>query len=213
MKRISFLLSIILFFIAANAQSELKPVSDADLVAIKNAIREKNTQIKTIICPFVQTKKMEMLKENMVSKGIMYFKKATQFRWEYTGENPFVFVQNGEKYYKQVNGKVVEVKDNSTRMFQEMSKMVIASMNGEIFEDTKKFKIDFQENNSMVVVNLTPIQKGMQNFMSKIKLYFNKNTYLISKIEIFEKGNDTTTILFENVKVNQMVNDSLFELK
>jgi outer membrane lipoprotein carrier protein len=213
MKKIFLLLTLITFFLIPFAQTDFKPVSATDLITIKNAIKEKNGQIKTMISPFVQTKKMEMLKEDMVLKGIMYFKKTNKFRWEYTEDNPFVFVQNGEKYYSQTNGKVVEIKDNSARMFQEMSTMVSASMNGEILDDTKRFKTDFLENNKMVLVSLTPTQKGMQNYMSKIVLYFSKSTYLVSKIEISERGNDFTLIQFENVKVNQTVSDNLFELK
>jgi len=143
----------------------------------------------------------------------MYFNKNNRFRWEYTGENPFVFVQNGDKYFTKMNGKVTEIKDNSARLFQEISKLVISSINGDILENTKKFKTDFFENNNSVMVNLTPTQKSMQNFISKIQLFFSKNSFLVTKIEIFEGGDDTTTIQFENVKVNQTLPQDIFELK
>jgi len=53
----------------------------------------------------------------------------------------------------------------------------------------------------------------MQNFMSKIRLFFDKTTYLVTKIEIYESGNDMTIIQFENIKLNQPINDELFMLK
>jgi len=213
MKKIILILAAVAVSLAASAQPDFKPISEPELTIIKNNIKAKNTEIQTLICPFVQTKKMAVLKENTVTKGIMYFAKPNRFRWEYIGENPFIFVQNGGKYFTKANGKVTEIKDNSARLFQEISRLVISSINGEILENNKRFKIEFQENNSMVVVNLTPTQKAMQNFMSKIKLYFNKATYLVSKIEIYESGNDVTIIQFENVKVNQTINDDIFILK
>jgi outer membrane lipoprotein-sorting protein len=207
------LLTLLFLLFTAFAQTDLKPASEPDLAIIKNNIKAKNAEIETLICPFVQTKKMAVLKENAVNKGMMYFKKTNKFRWEYTDENPFIFVQNGDKYYTKINGKVTEIKDNSARMFQEISRLVISSINGEILENTKKFKTDFQENNSFVAVSLTPTQKAMQNFMSKIKIYFSKTTWLVTKIEIYESGDDTTTIQLENVKVNQIVNEDIFILK
>jgi len=213
MKKLILTLTAFALLVTLAAQNDFKPVTEVELITVKNKIKEKNAEIQTLICPFVQTKKMAVLKENAISKGIMYFTKPNKFRWEYTDDNPFIFVQNSEKYYTKINDKVTEIKDNSARLFQEISKLVISSINGDILENTKKFKTDFQENNAMVVVNLTPTQKAMQNFMSNIKLYFSKTTYLVTKIEIYESGNDTTIIQFENVKVNQKINDNLFELK
>jgi outer membrane lipoprotein-sorting protein len=213
MKKLLFALAALALVITLAAQNDLKPVSETDILSIKNKIKEKNIEINTLICPFVQTKKMAVLKENVETKGLMCFAKPNQFRWEYTGENPFVFVQNGEKYYTKMNGKVTEVKDNSARLFQEISKLVISSINGDILENTKKFKTDFFENSNVVVVNLTPTSKSMQNFISKIQLYFSKNSFLVTTIEIYEGGEDTTTIQFENVKVNEMLPLRLFELR
>ena len=213
MKKTLLIFGCIIFFLTASAQIDFNPISEPDLIKIKNSIKAKNAEIQTLICPFIQTKKMAVLKEDAITKGIMYFAKPNRFRWEYTGENPFVFVQNDGKYFTKINGKVTEIKDNSARLFQEISNLVIASMSGEILENTKKFKTEFQENNSVVVVNLTPIPKAMQNFMSKIRLFFDKTTYLVTKIEIHENGGDLTIIQFENVKVNQPINDDIFILK
>jgi outer membrane lipoprotein-sorting protein len=213
MEKTPFLLTFILFLFTTAAQNNGNPISGTDLITIKNNIKDKNAQIQTLICPFVQTKKMAVLKENDVSKGIMYFVKSNRFRWEYTGNNPFIFVQNGDKYFTKLNGKVREIKDNSARLFQEISKLVISSMNGDILENTKKFKTEYEDNSGVVVVHLTPVQKAMQNYISKIKLYFSKSNYLVAKIEIYESGEDTTIIQFENVKVNRPVNQTLFELK
>ena len=199
--------------LTATAQADFKPIPESEIVAVKNAITNRNEQIQTLICPFVQTKKMAVLKEEVVTKGNMYFQKNDRFRWEYTGENPFVFVQNGEEYFSLMNGKVSEIKDNSARLFQEIAKLVTSSINGDILENTKKFTIEYQENNNFVLIHLTPIPKSMKNFISKIKLYFNKTNYLVSKIEILESEEDTTTIQFENVKVNQTINPQIFELK
>jgi outer membrane lipoprotein-sorting protein len=213
MRKTIFFLTLFTLFFTVSAQTDFMPILEPELSAVKNNIKAKNAEIQTLICPFVQTKKMAVLKENAVTKGIMYFQKSNKFRWEYTGDNPFIFVQNEEKYFTKVNDKVTEIKDNSARLFQEISKLVISSINGDILENTKKFKTEFQENSNTVAVNLTPTQKSMQNFISKIKLYFNKTNYLVSKIEIYEGGDDMTIIQFDNVKVNEMLSFRIFELK
>jgi outer membrane lipoprotein-sorting protein len=213
MRKTIFFLTLFTLFFTVSAQTDFMPILEPELNAVKNNIKAKNAEIQTLICPFVQTKKMTVLKENSITKGMMYFQKSNLFRWEYTGENPFIFVQNGEKYFTKINDKVTEIKDNSARLFQEISKLVISSINGDILENTKKFKTEFQENSNIVAVNLTPTSKSMQNFISKIKLYFNKTNYLVTKIEIYEGGDDMTIIQFENVKVNEMISFRIFELK
>ena len=213
MKKLILILNITVAFLSIFAQTDMKPVSEADLITIKNNINEKNAQIETLICPFVQTKKMAVLKEDAVTKGMMYFQKTDKFRWEYTDDNPFIFVQNGGKYFTKMNGKVNEIKDNSARLFQEIASLVISSIDGDILENTKKFKTEYQENNNTVVVSLTPIPKSMKNFISKIKLHFNKTNFLVTKIEIYESGDDITTIQFDNVKENQTISPNIFELK
>jgi outer membrane lipoprotein-sorting protein len=213
MKKTLLLFGCLLLFLTAGAQPNLNPIHEPDLTIIKDIIKAKNAEIQTLICPFIQTKKMAVLMEDAVTKGIMYFEKPNKFRWEYTGNNPFVFVQNGRKFFTRINEKVTEVKDNSTRLFQEISNIVIASISGEILENSKKFKTEFQENNGMVVVSLTPMSKAMQNFISTIKLYLIKTTYLASKIEIYENGGDVTVIQYENVTVNHTINDEIFILR
>jgi len=213
MKKLTLTLIAIALFVTLAAQSDFKPVAETELVTVKSNIKAKNIEINTLICPFTQTKKMMVLKENVITKGMMYFEKPNKFRWEYTGDNPFVFVQNGDKYFTKINDKVTEIKDNSARLFQEISKLVISSINGDILENTKKFKTEFLENSNIVVVNLIPTSKTMQNFISKIQLHFSKTTFLVTKIEIYEGGEDMTTIQFENVKVNEIFGKRLFELK
>jgi outer membrane lipoprotein carrier protein len=213
MKQIPLLLTFILFLFTTDAQNDFKPVSESELIIIKNNIKNKNTQIQTLICPFVQTKKMAVLKEDNVMSGMMYYKRPNQFRWEYTGDKPFVFVQIGEKCYTKVNDRVTEIKENGARQFKEISKLVIASMNGDILENTKNFKTEFLHNNNMVIVTLIPTQKAMQNALSKIILHFSKTTQLVTKIEIFEGSDDITIIQFENNKINQTINQNIFELK
>jgi len=213
MKKFILISGFVLWIGGAYPQNNFSMISESELAVVKNNIKERNKQIQTLSCPFTQTKKMAVLKENAVTKGMMYFKKINKFRWEYTGENPFIFVQNGEKYYTKANGKATEIKDGSARLFQEISQLVIASISGDILENTRKFRIQFSQNNSVVWVRLTPVSKSMQSFMSQINLFFSKDTYLATKIEIHEKGGDMTLIQFDNVKVNQPIDDNLFELK
>jgi outer membrane lipoprotein carrier protein len=213
MKKIFFIQSFLAFFLSLSAQIGFIPISESDLIAIKKSIQEKNAQINTLICPFVQIKKMAVLKEDAVTHGMMYFQKTDKFRWEYVGENPFVFVQNRDKYYTKMNGKISEIRDHSARLFQEIAQLVTSSIHGDILENTKKFNTEFQENSNMVVVFLSPIPKALKNFISKIILHFDKSNYLVTKIEIFDNEEDITTILFENVKVNQTIHPNIFELK
>ena len=57
MKKLFLTLFAVAFFVTIFAQNDYKPIVESELIVIKNRIKEKNTEINTLICPFIQTKK------------------------------------------------------------------------------------------------------------------------------------------------------------
>lgn len=194
-------------------QTDFKPIPESQLTSLKAQIKAKNAQINTLTCPFSQTKHLSMLKNPAVSEGIMYFKKPSQFRWEYTNNPRFIFAQNGQTIYTKSGDQVQIVKDNSALLYQEISKLVIQSVNGSILENSKEFTTQYEENKKYIKIVLTPKQRNVKKFISSIHLLLDKKSFLASQIIMNEPNGDYTTIKFDNISVNQPINESLFILK
>jgi outer membrane lipoprotein carrier protein len=156
---------------------------------------------------------MSVLKEPAISNGSMYYKKADKFRWEYTNNPVFIFAQNGKTIYTKSNDKVTVVKDNSAKLYEEISKIVIASINGSLLESPKDFDIQYLENKNSIKIILTPKAKNMKKFIASIELIIDKKTYFASQFCLLDPSGDSTTINFEKVKMNPVLEDSLFILK
>lgn len=210
--------SLLLLFLVLNgltgtAQSNFKPVTGEPLASLKTQIKNKNALINTLICPFTQVKQMTILKNPSTSKGIMYFKKPEQFRWEYTQNPKFIFAQNGKTIYTKSGDQVQIVKDNSAMLYQEISKLVVQSINGSILENSKDFSPIFEENQEVIKITLIPKQRNLKKFIASIHLFIDKNTYIAHQFILNEPNGDFTKITFENVTVNQNINNAQFILK
>lgn len=210
-----FFLSVFLLLSAFQliGQSDFKPVTGNTLNQYKAQIKAKNSKITSISCPFTQTKNMSILKNPTISKGIMYFKKNEKFRWEYVNNPTFIFAQNGKTIYTKSGDKVQIIKDNSVILYQQISKLVMQSINGEILENNKEFTTKFEENGSFIKIILEPKQRNMKKFIASIQLLVDKKSYLASQFTLNEPNGDNTIIKFENVKMNQNIDDSMFILK
>jgi outer membrane lipoprotein-sorting protein len=87
------------------------------------------------------------------------------------------------------------------------------SINGSFLDNSKEFDLNFQENKSVIKIILTPKQRNMKKFINTIELIIDKKTYLATQFTLNDVSGDITTIVFENIKTNQTIEDSIFILK
>jgi outer membrane lipoprotein carrier protein len=213
MKKIVFLLLILFQSGLIFSQTTFTQMVEKDIITLKKQIKTQNALIASMSCNFTQTKKMSVLKQPAISTGSMYYKKASQFRWEYTNNPVFIFAQNGKTIYTKSNDKVTVVKDNSAKLYEEISKIVMASINGSLLDNPKEFDIKYWETKNSVKIILTPRNRNMKKFIATIELIIDKKTYQASQFSLFDPSGDSTIITFEKVKINPVLEDSLFILK
>ena len=112
---------------------------NTDEAAIRRRLNEATARINALSCDFVQTKHLSVLKDKMVSKGRMCYKKSDRLRWEYTSPYTYVFILNGnEVLLKNKNrSDIIDVDQN--RMFREIVQIMLSSVVGNCLDD-KNFK-------------------------------------------------------------------------
>lgn len=212
-KTVIFILSTFIFSGVLFSQADYKKIPDTQVPAVIKEIRSKTAQLQTVSSDFVQTKEVSVLKEKSVLKGVMYYKKEKQFRWEYTANPRFIFAQSGSKIYTQTGDSVRVIKDNSVRLYEEISKLVQSSINGSIFENQKDFSILLEKNSNSYRVTLTPKNRNLKKFIQKITLVIDKKEMLATQFVMLDQNGDSTTIQFSKMKVNTPIDNQLFILK
>ena len=207
MKKILYLLIVIVCcpFCGIKAQN-------ADDAQIKRKLNQAAASLKTMQCDFVQTKHLKMLNDDMVSKGKMYYQQPDRLRWEYTTPYSYIFVLNKDKVVLK-NGKRKDVIDvNQNKVFREIARIVMSSVVGSCLSDEKNFKTTIVATNTEWVATMIPARKEMKQMFQEIVLHFSKQKSYVTKVELFEKNGDKTTIDLRDIRVNEAVSSNMFSV-
>ncbi len=209
MKRILIYLSIAISSFCANAESAL-PATQAREVIGK--INEVTSKLKSMKCNFTQTKYISLLNDKMVSSGQMYYNQPNKLRWEYTSPYNYLFVFNGTKVYVGNKTKKDVINTDSNKIFKEIARIMMNTVTGKALSNSTDFSSIVVSTQKDWNVTLVPKKKELKQMFAKIELVFHKSNLMISEINIIEKNNDKTNIKLNNVRVNETIRESLFNI-
>jgi outer membrane lipoprotein-sorting protein len=168
----------------------------------------KNTQ--TIEATFTQEKNLSVLSEKIISRGNFLFKKENKLRWEYTDPFRYLILLNNGIMVIQDEDKKSKVDIRNNKMLTEINSIIIGCVQGNIFRDEKKFRSSIYESSNSYMVKLKPLDRALSEYLSEIRIFFNKNTLAVSRLEIHEPSGDYTRIDFSGIKINTMIPDAKF---
>lgn len=177
-----------------------------------NAIGRTASSIKSLECDFVQTKHLQMLNDNMVSKGQMYYKQGGKLRWEYLSPYNYIFVMNGNKVMLKSNKRkdIIDVK--SSKLFNEIAGIMMNSLTGQCLSDYHNFAVIMYDNGDEWTAVMFPRKKEIRQMFQKIVLTFSQRRAMVTDVQMIEKSGDTTYIRLKNVKSNTPINEKVFDV-
>ena len=196
-------------FMNVGAQENYIPVKDPGQLRLK--VIETSQQTNSISSDFVQIKRLSFLEEDVQSEGKFYFQKENQLRWEYSKPYFYLIIFNHDTILIQDENKTNSYDAASNRMFREINNIMLSMVNGTILE-SKNFDFEYFEDPSTYMLELTPLEEGMKEFLSKIKLFVNKNDYSVDELYMIEKSGDYTHIRFINKSLNEKIPEHIFDL-
>ena len=178
--------------------------------AITEKIGKSTSGLKDMQCDFEQVKRMKMMRKDMVSKGLMYYKTPNQLRWEYTTPYNYVFLLNkGEVNIKSSkSSKKVDVKEN--KIFQQVTKIILGCITGDGLRSEIDFRVEIYQSGSGYSAKLYPKKKELKQIYQHIEIFFNASLTMVSQVRMVEKTGDETLVKLLNVKTNTGVNEKVF---
>ncbi len=176
---------------------------------VKEKLIKHSTSTNSIESNFVQEKHLWMLNEVIVSKGIFLFKKDNSVRWQYNSPIEYTIIIHLGKFTIVNGDKVNEFDINSNPMFREINKMIVTAIRGD-FINNPDFSAIFKENKVQYLVELTPSNERVSTMLSSINIYFNRESMQVEKVIFNEPGDDFTSIIFEDKKINTNIPDDKF---
>lgn len=205
------LLIISIFLISTTflyAQSDdFKKVEN--ITALKNELANTSEITNTLSSSFKQEKHLWMLEEIIISEGIFLFKKPGNVLWQYNSPVSYTISIFDNTFTIDNDGKISKFDINSNPLFQEINKMIVTAIRGD-FINNPEFISTFSENKSFILAKLLPQNPNVRSMITSIDIYFGKSDYQVSKVVFHEPGDDFTSIVFSDSKVNIEISDKEF---
>ncbi|NOQ28071.1 MAG: outer membrane lipoprotein carrier protein LolA [Bacteroidales bacterium] len=211
-KILSTIISVFIFTSILFAQeNDFKAVKDIQKTKIELSKLSENTS--SIQSKFIQEKHLSFLTENIISKGEFYFKSPNQLRWEYSEPFEYIIVFNDKNILIKDEDKISTFDTESNKMFSEINNMMIGSIQGSLFTDGERFNVKYFENSNQYLLELDPKLPEMKSMLKTIKIYIDKADVSVSKIKMIESSDDFTSIVFIDRKLNQAIDNVIFNIQ
>jgi outer membrane lipoprotein carrier protein len=179
---------------------------------MEKKITMASRKLSSLQCKFIQKKTSTLLKEQAVSKGLLFYKSPNSLRWEYTEPNTFVLVfLNGNVFLKDEKGTI----SNPNRILKQLGDFIVSTINGNGLIENGSFKIDYyvnEKDKTHVWIKLTPIAKRLKDMYSSIQIKIDTADCLASEIIMEEISGDKTEIIFVDKKINADIPLNRFSL-
>jgi outer membrane lipoprotein-sorting protein len=184
-----------------------KPITN--LGVFRNQFAEESSKVLSITSDFKQEKVLTALTETITSQGKFWFKRSNKVRIEYIKPYSYLMIMNGDKMTVRDGQKQSQVNVKSSKLFQQINRIMIDCVQGTILE-SKDFTSKVFENDRKFLLEMTPVSKSLKEFFQTIVLTVDKSDFSVSYIEMNEPGGDKTTITFIDKILNGNVSDGLF---
>ena len=183
-----------------------KPVHSQDWASLKASFRK----IQSVKAEFVQERRLQILKEPLISEGRLFFLASGALRWEYLTPLRSVMLQKGDsvRLYHFSEGAW---KQDMTQGV-EARRMVLAEMSQWLqgrFEESRVFTPSYSPGPPERIF-LAP-GEGINKFVLGIEIVLSDRPGVIDRVEITEPGGSSTRIMFRNVEINAGLDSKVFD--
>jgi outer membrane lipoprotein-sorting protein len=210
MKKYRAIVIVVFVLLLSSTVAQNDPyVAMKDVAGFKIKLNQKNQAINTLSCDFVQEKSLSFMAQKVISKGTMKYKKPDMMKLEYTTPFQYTMALYKGKVIIKDNGKISKYDSKSNKVFKYVNDLMINAVQGNV-ADSKEFSIVFKENSKTYLMEMTPVDATMKNYVSKVVVTISKTDYGVLKVEMTEKSGDYTLITFVNRVYNTALKDEEF---
>ena len=171
-------------------------------------LRKDAEQINTIRADFVQEKHLEILSRPLISKGVFYYEAPGSLRWEYQSPIKSILLMHEGRVTRYIWGENGFRRDSGLSLqamqivLQEITKWL-----GGHFDENPDFTASLEPGRKIV---LFPKKKAFSAIIKNIELIFSDRPGVIKSVTIYEGEKSFTRIIFKNVRVNEVLKETVF---
>ncbi len=174
------------------------------------SLQEAFRKVKSVQADFLQKRRLQILKDPLLSEGRFFFDASGSLRWEYVKPLRTVMLQKGEavQLYHFTEGQwrpeITPAVEARRRVLAEVRQWFQGR-----FAESKVFRHRYAPGPPARVF-LTP-REGIDKFIQRIEIVLSEKPGIIDRVEIEESENSRTSIEFRNVEINPGFPPGIFE--
>ena len=207
MKRLFLIVLVAVFSLCVSGQTKLTAEQQKQLV---EKIDKAASATKSMQCDFTQTKRMKLLKREMKSTGLMYFKQPDKLRWQYTSPYDYTFIMNGDKVRIKSAKSTQDINVQGNKIFRQITNIILNTVTGGGLKSASDFKVEVYQSEKGYFAKLYPKKKEVKQVYQLIEIYFNPALTMVSGVKMIEKTGDETLVNLNNLKANAPINEKMF---
>lgn len=183
----------------------------------EKTISENVAKVTTIQSSFRQDKMISFLSKKVVSSGRFILEKSgteSRIKWEYTTPFKYIIVIDGKKIMMKDGTKITKFDMSSSRVFEEINRIMVGSLNGTILNDSENFSFKIFEKEKELNVSMTPKAKSvMSKYFQTIEMTMDKSDFTVSMLRMVERTGDATDLFFTDKSVNKTIDPGEFKVE
>ena len=211
-RRLSLLSALFLSLTFTAAAQSGSAMSDSETDSFLKILSARTSSVITMSADFKQTKKMEMLKKDMVSEGKFFFAKENKIAFLYEKPGRYSMVMSGSFIKMSTASGSSKMDLSANPVMKEMNGLISGVFTGTLDKMSANYNIDFQISGEDVLAIISPKSARIAGIISLIKIVFKKGTGDIKWIEVTEGSGSLTKYLFFNQKINQPISNEIFNI-
>jgi len=96
-----------------------------------------------------------------------------------------------------------------SQILRQVKEIILGCIDGSIMSNSN-YKAAFSTNGTNIRIQLQPMAKNLKEFIKQIDVEFLKNGSVLKKVTLTDPSEDQTVIFFQNVVVNQKIDEDVF---
>ncbi len=172
-------------------------------------IKKRSKEIVSVQADFTQEKHLKILSAPLISRGSFYYKKPDSFRWEYKSPIQSILFMKNDKVKRYIRGSDGMKEDAGVNLqnMQFVMQEITVWLKGD-FENHPFFTAKMEQGKKII---LMPKEESFAAMIKRIELTLSDQVGIIQNIVIYENEENFTKFDFTNVRVNQEIDDALFQ--
>lgn len=185
--------------------------ADDSLQSLMQKMQSRYETLGSLKANFTQTYESRRFSDQLMEKGIVYFRKGGLMRWEYKEPEDKIFVSDGIFYYYYVPQDHQVIKVPVDQKTDQRSPTLFLAGRGDFLRDFKAEWADPRKGSGQSQIKLTPIKP--QPDFKYLLVDVDRSKGLILRLQVVDSFDNRTDYRFQNIEEDPKLPDQYFAFK